>query len=126
MTADQIYTAAIAFISEKPQGNETKGFALHWLSSLLCEALPYENAIREGRGEALLPTAPLLTSWEEEIGYHDSIVRIALPFGLAAYLFTDDDNDYRSQDFRGRFINALREATPGVVGEIGDVYREEG
>ena len=125
MTAQEIYSLALSFLSEKPQKNDLQDFILPWLNLLLQESLPYENQRRQGVGEEKLAAAPVLTAWEEEVPYGAGLVRIVLPYGLAALIFQDDDNDYRSQMYRNLYLSALDDAAPYRTREVADVYGEE-
>lgn len=125
MTAQEIYSLALAFLSETTQEtNDVQQFTLGWLNLLLQEALPYENAFRKVNNMPLLEKAPQLTGFTDEIPYNDNITRIALPYGLASFYFIDDDNDYRAQDFRGRYINALSETCPYAQSTMLDIYTQ--
>jgi hypothetical protein len=127
MTANDVYTIALSFLSENTmETNDVQQFTLGWLNLLLQESLPYENAYRQVNKMQPLNKAPQLAAFNEEIPYNDNITRIALPYGLASYYFIDDDNDYRAQDFRGRYINALAECVPYEQSGICDVYTDEG
>ena len=50
------------------------------------------------------------------------ILRTALPYGLASEFWRDDDNDYRTQDFRAKYISALGELQQATPEPIADVY----
>lgn len=126
MTANDVYTIALSFLSENTmETNDVQQFTLGWLNLLLQEALPYENVFRHVNGMEALEKAPQLSAFTDEIPYNDNITRIALPYGLASYYFIDDDNDYRAQDFRGRYINALSETCPYAQSDIEDVYSSD-
>lgn len=126
MTAQDIYSLALSFLSETTQEtNDVQQFTLGWLNLLLQESLPYENAYRQVHRQEILKQAPQLTTFNDEVPYNDNITRIALPYGLASYYFIDDDNDYRAQDFRGRYINALAECVPYEQSDICDVYADD-
>ena len=124
MNIQECYTLSLSFLSEivVDQSKELEGFIVPWVNLLLAEALPYENSIRHAQREEELASAPQLTSMTDEIPYHDAIVRVALPYGLASYLFQDDENDYRSQVYRNQYIAALQDAMQLQEEDIVDVY----
>lgn len=123
MTANEIYTLALSFLSETPAGNETlEALAPGWISLLLQEALDQENLLRRFDGEKELTAAPQIRDLGEEIDYHPSILRVALPYGLASFFYIDDENDYRAQDFRARYISALEDTTRLREEPIVDCY----
>ena len=47
---------------------------------------------------------------------------VALPYGLASDMMRDDDNDYRCQDFRQKYVLALSEAVRALPEPVRDVY----
>ena len=59
---------------------------------------------------------------DEPIPYSDVLVEVALPYGLASDMMRDDDNDYRCQDFRQKYVLALREAVRALPEPVRDVY----
>ena len=126
MTGIEIFKTACAFLATQMEDNtELEPIALAWLNSLLAEALPYENAHRTERKLPLLAGAPLLTGFAEVIPYCEDIMRIALPFGLAAYLFMEDESFGMAAEFRNRYLSALYEAAPLTAQKTLDVYGGE-
>ena len=125
MTGNEVFAAAAAYLAQtRPDSEEWKPFVPHWLNLLLEESLPYENAWRTMQGLELLETAPCLTqdTMDEPLEYHEALVRIALPYGLASDFWRDDDNDYRANDFRARYVSALEDCLRGEPQPIEDVY----
>ena len=123
MTGTQIYKTACAFLAMTPEdGAELEPLAISWLNSLLAEALPYENANRLANQKGPLQTAPQITVLKEEIPYCNDLCQIALPYGLASYLFMEDENYGWAADFRSRYLSALYEAAPYMPEPIVDVY----
>lgn len=94
------------------------------LNVLLEEALPYENALRRFEGKAELSAAPKVTSetMDQEIDYHEVLLRIALPYGLAADFYRDDENYAVMDDFRGRFVTALNDSIRTAAEPVEDLY----
>lgn len=93
-----------------------------WLNVLLAEALDTENSIRAFEGREPLAQAPVLAGPDDPVPYADSICRRALPYGLAAWLWTDEDEEYRVQDYRGRYVSGLSECAKAVSESVVDVY----
>ena len=125
MTGNEVFAAAAAYLAQtRPDSEEWKPFVPHWLNLLLEESLPYENAWRTMQGLELLEKAPCLTqdTMDEPLEYHEALVRIALPYGLASDFWRDDDNDYRANDFRARYVSALEDCLRGEPQPIEDVY----
>ena len=123
MTGNNIFETACAFLAMSPQDNkDLEGLALIWLNSLLAEALQYENANRQANKKELLENAPMLASLDEEIPYCNDILRIALPYGLASYLYIEEESFAVAGEFRTRYLSALYEAAPLFEETSADVY----
>lgn len=95
------------------------------LSALLAECLPYENSVRESEGKTRLMSAPVVTEMTDEVDMCDAICAIALPYGVAAYFFRDDGENYDALMYRERFVSALHEASRCCFRNIEDVYGGE-
>ena len=122
-TVGDVYRAGVALLFEEAYDDrDFSDNAPALISHLVAEALPYENAHRVSRGEEKLGSAPVYRGMEDEICLTDCICRVALPLGLAAYYWQDEGNDYRAQDFRARFIDALKGAVPAQEDRIEDEY----
>lgn len=125
LTANDVFSIACAYISQTAQDtSELLPFVPMWLNVLLAESLDAENALRRFDKMPELAAAPRMgdDDMQSEIVYHDAIVRIALPYGLAREIFRDDENEYRAGVFDSKFVYALAE-TMRVRGErVVDVY----
>lgn len=123
MTGLDIYKAASAYLYERDnEDEESKEFSIPFLNTLLMEALPYENSIRLSKGMPELETAPTIISLNDTIEYHDSITRVALPYGLAALYFAENLDNYRGNLYRAQYLSALGEAARLVPETTYDVY----
>lgn len=125
MTPNDIFAAAAAYLSETPEDCAAAApFVPEWLSVLLAEALPVENALRVREGAPALPEAPHLTAaaLDTPLSWHAALERVALPYGLAADLARDDDSETRCRDFRARYLGALTEALAVRQEPVADLY----
>lgn len=108
----------------KPSENpELEEYSLLWLNLLLEESLPYENSILHAEGKTELGQSPKLTSLTEEIPYHDAITRVALPYGIAAFCWIDDDRMNESELLRAKYLSALHDAAKLTEEPILDCYK---
>ncbi|MDO5602817.1 MAG: hypothetical protein Q4G07_08615 [Oscillospiraceae bacterium] len=127
MTARQICRLAMGILSQtEEESEELMEFSPGWLTILCAESLGTENRIRRQRGEPVLNAPPLIgkADMDKELGYSEELCRIALAYGMAAFYYADDDNDYRAADYRARYVNALQEAEKAGFENIEDVYGE--
>ena len=126
MTAYDIYKRTCALMFEKEGEDEAFGEKfIGILNALICEALPYENSVRQSRSEETLITAPEVCGMQERVDMCYEICSIALPYGVAAYFSQDDGEIYNSAMYRERFVNALQEAAKVSFKDIVDVYGGE-
>ncbi|MGI6150779.1 MAG: hypothetical protein ACOYIR_02345 [Christensenellales bacterium] len=126
MTAKDIYALACSFLYEKPgQDAAGQGFYLGFLNLLLAESLPIENSIRLQKGLSPLPAAPVLSAETDVVHYDDAIARIALPYGLASWFFQDIADNVQAENYRAKYIGALRDAAKARFVPIEDAYGGE-
>ena len=130
MTVERIYEIACHGVFTAADDDEDfKSYSPAFLSSCMIEALPYENMIRRAEGRELLRAdeIPDLTEIDEtEIDLFDArIVRLALPYGLKAYLLEDDGSrKAEAVMYRNRFIETLGDIAPAVFEDLSEVEEE--
>lgn len=123
MEAQEIFNRACRYIGQTPEESvDLEDMATAWLDSLVTEAFPYENARRLFEGEDALEVAPVVEDLDTDIPYREDLCRGALVFGLVSYFFMEEEDNYRADDFRGRFIVALRESERVAEEKVQDVY----
>lgn len=125
MTGNELFALSAGYLSQTlTDSDDIAEFVPGWLNVLLAEALPTENHLRALEGVPALTQAPQFTkeTMDEEIPYSDLIVEVALPYGLASDMLRDDDNDYRCQDFRQKYILALGEIVKARPEPVQDCY----
>ncbi len=126
MKAYDIYKRTLALLFERE--GEDKSFRDNFcalLTSVAAESLPYENSIRESKGEEKLSEAPIISDMEEELPMSGELCMVAIPYGVAAYFSENDGENYNSAVYRERFVNALFDAKKCVFTDIVDVYGGE-
>lgn len=126
MTGEEIYEIALSLVFErKREDADYEEFFPSFLNTVMQEALAYENMIRRKVGRVAVSVAPKITkeTMNDEIDFAESLCRVALPYGVAAFYCQDDGDNYRAADYRNRFIIALGDAVGGVhMNDIEDVY----
>lgn len=123
MTGQEIYNLALSFVPEmQSEVPDLDSYKVGWMNLAIAEALETENSIRRFYGEEELLTAPRLVVLSESVPYHDVICQTALPYAVAEHAFVDDDNDYRSNKARTKFIAALNSAAKYTETDIEDCY----
>lgn len=126
MKAYDIYKKSLALLFERE--GEDKLFYNSFcpiLTSVAVEALPYENSVRESRGEEKISKLPEISNMDDEVSMSDEICALALPYGVASHFLDDDGESVRSAIFRERFLTALYNAKKHNFRDIDDVYGGE-
>lgn len=127
MTVNECYEQAVSLLPEKPEENaDMERFALTWCNLLLAENLVYENICRRAKSLPEIEEIPKVFSKEEEIPFCDEFVRRVFPYGMARFVFRENDDIAGSHEFYQLYLNAISEATPLEVSEVEDIYRMGG
>lgn len=125
MTVNDVYTAALSILSETPGNSETTAsFAPLWVNLLLSECFPAENQVRKMNNIEILEEIPTVSALTDTIPYQPVFLR-PLVYGLASFLYIDDDDDHRSTLFRNRYIEAVSEAAKALVEPMRCAWEEE-
>ena len=123
MTVKECYEQAVSLIPEKPEENiEMRKFAVIWCNILLAETFCHENILRKGRNLPGIEKVPQVESENDEIPFDDEMVRKVFPYGMARFVFRENDDISASHEFYQLYVNALSEAVPVFAEEIEDVY----
>ena len=124
MTVKECYEHAVSLIPEKPEENvDMQKFAVTWCNILLAETLRHENILRKGKNLPEIEKVPQVEFLEDEIPFDDEFVRKVFPYGLARFVFRENDDISGSHEFYQLYVNAILEAVPVFAEEIEDVYR---
>ncbi len=123
MTVKECYEQAVSLIPERPDENlDMQRFAVTWCNILLSETFRYENIFRTANALPLLDEIPKLELDDEIIPYDEILVRAVFPYGMARFVFRENDDISSSREFYQLYVNALSEVTPLLEDEIKDVY----
>ena len=123
MTVKECYEQAVSLIPEKPEENlEMRKFAVIWCNVLLAETLCHENILRKGKNLPEIEKVPQVENENDEIPFDDEMVRKVFPYGMARFVFRENDDISGSHEFYQLYVNALFEAVPVFAEEIEDAY----
>ena len=123
MTVKECYEQAVSLIPEKPEENiDMQKFAVTWCNILLAETLCHENILRKGKNLQKLEKVPQIEKFEDEIPFDEELVRRVFPYGMARFVFRENEDVSGSHEFYQLYVNALFEAVPAFAEEIEDVY----
>jgi len=114
MTAQELLSAALALFFET-DGTAYAGTALRHINMVLAESWRTNNRLRRQAGKSELAQAPVLTSLDETLPYEDQLTRMALPYGLAAKLYFDEEDNARLNYFLQEYASRLDACDRWVV-----------
>lgn len=107
MTVRDVYILAASLIGDRENDDKDEhDFTVPYMTILLQEALETENSIRAANDEEELTVAPIL-GMDDEIPYHDKLVRAAFPYGLAWEFHQDSGNLGLAAQYRDLFVDAV-------------------
>lgn len=126
MTVLELFTLGMGQLAEPVDDNPVirDRFMVGWTNIVLHEALDAENSIRRNLSETELTSAQTVTSSSDVLTYHDQLLYTALPYGIAAQAYTDDDNDYRANKYRQMFISGLEDCSKATYETVEDAYAD--
>ncbi len=124
MTVKECFEHAMSMVPEEGKENpELLKFAVMWCNLLLAETIRHENLWRRINGIEELREVPKLNSENEEIPYNEEMVKAAFPYGMARWIFRENDDVYGSHEYYQLYTVALSESVPVLFGEVEDLYR---
>ena len=124
MTIKECYEHAVSLLPEKPEENPNmQSFMVAWCNILLAENFENENFYRAAEGLPMLSRVPVLFYAEDEIPYNEKLVKMAFPYGMARWIFRENDDVSASHEYYSLYVIASKEATPAIKDEIEDVYK---
>lgn len=123
MTVFECYEIAVSFLPEEPADNtEMQKYMIGWCNMLLAESFAHENVYRKANGLEELAAVPKVSAKTDEIPYNENMVRAAFPYGMARWIFRENDDVSGSHEYYNLYAAALRDSTPVLASEVTDVY----
>ncbi len=123
MTVKECYEHALSLIPEEPKENpDAQKFSVTWCNILLAETFDHENMLLKSKKLPMLKKIPKIETENESIPYDENFVQKVFPYGMARFLFRENDDISASHEFYRLYINALYEAVPVLENEITDIY----
>jgi hypothetical protein len=98
MKAKDIFNTAVTLMfGEEADRVDYKPFYINILNILIAENYYANQSLRRMRGKEEMTSIPYITDMEEELEYEDEFTRQILPYGIAGYIYTDDDKSMGSE-----------------------------
>lgn len=124
MTVKECYELAVSFIPEVMEDNtDMQKHMVPWCNVLMADTLNAENAFRRTNGIAELTRVPKVSGQNDEIPYNEVLVAKAFPYGMARWIFRENDDVSGSREYYNLYAQAISESIPLEYSEIIDVYR---
>lgn len=116
MTGNELLTRARALFSETDTADEdVRTLAVPSINMVLAEVFDVNNRIRSYLGKDKLETVPEIGSLDDEINCEEKLLRLALPYGLAAKLYFEEENNPRLSMFNQEYANRVNQCDRWVV-----------
>lgn len=123
MTAQQVYSAALALLFEtEGSAGDYNIYALPLMNLLLPELFDVNNSILKAEGKIPLTDIPVLSSLSENIPYDEKLLRSSLPYGLAAKLVYDDNDMEKVGYFHQLYVNSVNSFLKLQPEMVVDIY----
>lgn len=114
MTGEELTIRAAALFGET-EIEDYRAIALIHINILLDDTWKQNNRMRAAAGKDMLEQRMKLEKLADEIPYEEALVHDALPYGLAAKLYFEEDDNTRLSMFNEEFANRLEECDAGIV-----------
>lgn len=123
MTVYECYDLAVSFLPEVPEDNvDMQKHMIAWCNVLLSDSINNENVWRRVNGIKELDSPLKVSNEKDEIPYNEKLVSMAFPYGMARWIFRENDDVSGSREYYQLYTVALSEATPLEYTEIKDFY----
>ena len=126
MTVKDVFTGALAVMGiEESDGADYKRTTVPIVNLLLWDLFDVNNSIRQSYGQVPMERAPVIADLEDEIPYEEGLVANTMPFGLATYLYAEENQSLASF-FNAKYEEGKRRALRCIATVIEDVYKSDG
>ena len=117
MTGTELTIRALALFSET-EIEDYRELALTHINILLDETWKQNNRMRRKAGLEEMKDRLQLGGLDEQITYEAELVRQALPYGLAAKLYFDEEDNARLSMFNEEYANRLNACDAYIVESV--------
>lgn len=116
MTVNELLQNALPLFAETDTSDaDYQALTIPHTNMVLAETFDVNNRMREQAGKEPLTEIPSVTALTDTIPFEDKLVRLALPYGLAAKLYFDEDNDGRLSMFLQEYAERVNQCDRWVV-----------
>lgn len=123
MKAKDIFNTAVTLMfGEEADRVDYKPFYINILNILIAENYYANQSLRRMRGKEEMTSIPYITDMEEELEYEDEFTRQILPYGVAGYIYTDDDKSMGSE-YKNKYEYEKNKILAVKYEDVKDVYQ---
>ena len=116
MDGNELLKRAMALYAETDTNDEdVKALSVPYINMVLAETFDVNNRMREYSGKEPMESIPEITELSDTIQYEDKLVKLALPYGLAAKLYFDEDDNARLTMFLQEYSDRVNQCDRWVV-----------
>ena len=122
VTAQYIFDSAVTlmFVEEADKPDYTP-FYINTLNRLLAENFDNNNALRLMAGKDELTEIPLITDFNEVVDYEPRMTRQILIYGVAGYIYSDDDKGMGTE-YKNKYEFERQRVLASMYEDVTDVY----
>ena len=122
VTAQYIFDSAVTLMfGEEADKPDYQPFYINTLNRLLAENFDNNNALRLIAGKDELTEIPLITDISEIVNYEPRMTRQILIYGVAGYIYSDDDKGMGTE-YKNKYEFERQRVLASMYEAVTDVY----
>jgi len=119
---DIFYSAVTLMFGEEADRIDYQPFYINILNILIAENYHANQTLRRMRGKEEMEAIPYISNIEDDLDYEDEFTRQILPYGVAGYIYTDDDKSMGSE-YKNKYEYEKNKILAVKYEEVKDVYQ---
>lgn len=122
VTAQYIFDSAVTLMfGEEADKPDYQPFYINTLNRLLAENFDNNNALRLIAGKDELTEIPLITDISEIVNYEPRMTRQILIYGVAGYIYSDDDKGMGTE-YKNKYEFERQRVLASMYEDVEDAY----
>ena len=122
VTAQYIFDSAVTLMfGEEADKPDYTPFYINTLNRLLAENFDNNNALRLMAGKDELTEIPMITNFNEVVDYEPRMTRQILIYGVAGYIYSDDDKGMGTE-YKNKYEFERQRVLASMYEDVTDVY----
>lgn len=122
VTAQYIFDSAVTLMfGEEADKPDYTPFYINTLNRLLAENFDNNNALRLMAGKDELTEIPMITDYNEVVDYEPRMTRQILIYGVAGYIYSDDDKGMGTE-YKNKYEFERQRVLASMYEDVTDVY----